>query len=67
MFSQQWREKKKKTCFCGGTKYVNIISVLYRQTHNAVYYITCFILLRKYPPADVGKIVSGDLNRKNLV
>lgn len=48
MFSQQWREKK---CFCGVTKYLNIISVLYKQTHNAVYYIMCFVLLRQYPPS----------------
>lgn len=33
MFSQQWREK----CFCGVTKHLNIISVLYKQTHNAAY------------------------------
>lgn len=33
MFSQQWREK---TCFCGVTIYLNIISVLHRQTHNVM-------------------------------
>lgn len=44
------------------------LSVLYRQTHNAVYYITCFILLRTYCFADVGKIVRGDLHsEKNLI
>lgn len=27
-----------KTCFSGVTRYLNIVSVLYRLTHNAVYY-----------------------------
>lgn len=37
-------------CLCSVTKYLNIISVLYKQTYNAVYYIMCFILLRQYAP-----------------
>lgn len=52
-----------KTCFCGVTEYLNIKSVLYRQTHNAVCYIECSVL-RKHSLADVGKIVSGDLHKK---
>lgn len=49
---------KKKTCFCGVTEYLNIKSVLYWQTHNAVCCIECFVL-RKHSLADVGKIVRG--------
>lgn len=62
MFSQQWREKHVVKV-CGVTKYLNIISVLYRQTHNTVYYTECFVL-RKHSLADVGKVISGDLHRK---
>lgn len=52
----------KKTCFCGVTKYLNIISVLYRQTHNAVYYLE-----RKHSFADVGKTVSGEEETPDFV
>ncbi len=48
---------------CGVTKYLNIISVLYRQTQNTVYHIECFAL-RKHSLADVGKVISCDLHRK---
>lgn len=56
MFSQWWRGKKT-TCFCSDAKYLNIISVLYRQTHNVVYCIKCFISLGK-------QSVRGDLGGK---
>lgn len=42
----------KKTCCCGITEYLNIKSVLYRQTHNAEWMFCNFSL------ADVGKTVS---------
>lgn len=54
-----------ETCFCGVTKYLNIISVLYRPTHAAVCYTECFVL-RKHSLADVGRvIIRGDLHRNS--
>lgn len=48
------RNKKKKcfassggkTCFCGVTKYLNVISVLHRQTHSAACYLEKTFLCR---------------------
>lgn len=49
-----------ETCFCGVTKYLHVISVLYRPTQAAVCYTECSVL-GKHSLADVGKvIIRGD-------
>lgn len=48
MFNEQ-RRGKRAVKVCDITKYLNIRSVLYRQTQNTVYYIECFAL-RKHSP-----------------
>lgn len=49
-----------KTCFCGVTKYLNIISVLHRQTHSVPCYLEKTFRIRFVGKNDCGEKVTPD-------
>lgn len=61
LFSQQWRRRENKNKTSGETKYMNIISVPHRQTHNAVYLLCVLSCWENIPVLTLA--VSGDAHK----